>query len=211
MYRRLIVLTTLISSLFGAQAAAAPPGKPLATLEEAGAYLAKISGKPLRPFSTRDFGRDEYAEAVSVLVDATVAESTAYTVRKHLGPGLVAYVGTQRSLATPKVKGVEVVIGHGKSQFDILRIAASDAVNYGMGTEDLIRQLQQWDAEFGIDIFQAETDTIQLKLKSKPHDPHGFAQAVYKFCPDIVDQGTGSVDQLEAAILESQQVYLWWD
>src|SRR6185436_17205022 len=99
--------------------------------------------------------------------------------------GLVAFIGTRRSLAKPKANGVQVVVGCGATQFDILRIAASDAVNCDMGTEDLIKQLQSWDASFGVDIFQAETDTIQLRLKSMPSDLGAFAQQVYEFCPDI--------------------------
>jgi hypothetical protein len=132
-------------------------------------------------------------------------------IRSRLGPELVAFIGTQRSLAKPKADGVEVVVGCGSSQFDILRIAASDAVNYGKETEDLIKQLQIWDTSFGVDIFQAETDTIQLRLKSLPDDLQAFAEEVYEFCPDIVDQGVGSVDKLAEAIRASRTLLLWWD
>ncbi len=42
----------------------------------------------------------------------------------------------------------------GNDQFDILRVAASDAVNYDMLTEDLIRELRAWHRDFGIDIWR---------------------------------------------------------
>jgi hypothetical protein len=80
-----------------------------------------------------------------------------------------------------------------------------------MGTEDLIRKLRQWDDAYGIDIYMADTDTIQLRLKRLPPDLPAFAKEVYAFCPDIVDQGVGSVEALEQAIRESREVYLWWD
>ena len=181
------------------------------SLEEAGAYLAERSSQALRGYSTRDFGREEFRGARSVLVQASRAEAILEDVRRQLGPGLVAFIGTQNSFAEPKANGVEVVVGNGTSQFDILRIAASDAVNYDKGTEDLIKQLQSWDASFGVDIFQAETDTVQFRLKSMPSDMQSFAQEVYEFCPDIVDQGVGSVEELVEEIRAASAVMLWWD
>jgi hypothetical protein len=123
----------------------------------------------------------------------------------------LAFIGTTRWLGDEQHKGVEVVVGQGRSQFDILRMAKSDACNCGMGTEDIIKRLQEWHEAIGIDIFHAETDTIELNLARLPGDLNAFAQAVYDFCPDIVDQGVGSVDALKDAIQNDRHVYLWWD
>ena len=183
----------------------------ISSLDEAGSYLTEVTGKPLRPFSTRDFGREEYSEARSVLVDDSRAEPLLGIVRNSLGPGLVAFIGTRTSHAKPRPKGVDLVVGNGASQFDILRIAASDAVNFGKETEDLVKQIQAWDVAYGVDIFQAETDTIQLRLKKIPADMQKFAEEVYEFCPDIVDQGVGSVDQLANEIGTTGKLLLWWD
>lgn len=181
------------------------------SLDEAGSFIAKVTGKPLRPYSTRDFGRDEFSEARSVLIDDSDGERFLGKIRKHLGPQLVAFIGTRTSHAKPRPKGVELVVGHGASQFDILRIAASDAVNFDKGTEDLVKQIQAWDTAYGVDIFQAETDTIQLRLTKIPADLKRFAEEVYEFCPDIVDQGVGSVDQLAKDIGATGKLLLWWD
>ncbi len=106
---------------------------------------------------------------------------------------------------------MEIVVGKGGSQFDILHLGRSDACNYDMGTEDIIRKLQAWDRSYGIDIFHAETDIIELSLLKLPEDMQAFATDMYEFCPDIVDQGVGSVEALEEAIKDSREVYLWWD
>ena len=180
-------------------------------LDEAAQVLEQESGLKVRAYSTRDFGREEYSGARSVVVEEARAVPLLKSVRAHLPKGYVAFIGTQRSLAEPPVNGAEIVVGPGQSQFDILRIAASDAINYGKEAEDLIKVLQGWDHQIGIDIYAAQTDTIQLKLTSRPKDLKAFAEAVYKFCPDIVDQGTGSVDDLAKEIDAAQEVYLWWD
>jgi hypothetical protein len=111
------------------------------SLETAAAVLREKSKAEVRAFSTRDFGRAPFAGARSVLVPEGGAEALVRAVRAQLPPGYVAFVGTSRSLADRPAEGVEVVVGPGKSQFDILRIAASDAVNYDKQTEDLIRVL----------------------------------------------------------------------
>ncbi len=180
-------------------------------LEQAAQRLSELAGKPVRPYSTRDFGRENYPAARSVVVPDAVARSLVRTLRDELSEGLVAFLGCDRSLADNAAEGTELVVGLGESQFDILRIAASDAVNYGMETDDLVRKLQQYDTDFGIDIFHAETDTIEFDLKSMPGDLRAFCDDLYEFCPDIVDQGAGSIEALEKEIAERRAVFLWWD
>jgi hypothetical protein len=92
-----------------------------------------------------------------------------------------------------------------------LRLARSDACNYDKDTEEIIEKLQAWHQSWGIDVFHAETDTIELMLLALPANLPEFARDVYEFCPDIVDQGVGSVEALEQSIRNSRQVYLWWD
>jgi Domain of unknown function (DUF4253) len=73
------------------------------------------------------------------------------------------------------------------------------------------QKLQSWHESIGIQIFHAETDTIQFSLLEQPKNLGFFARAVYDFCPDVVDQGVGTIENLEQTIAESKQVYLWWD
>ncbi|WP_242107129.1 DUF4253 domain-containing protein [Luteimonas aquatica] len=180
-------------------------------LDTAASLLGKSSGQPVRLHSTRDFGREPFMAARSVLVDPAQAEALVESLRSRLGPGLIAFVGTDNSLADPPAMGSEVVVAKGADQFDILRVAASNAVNYDMATEDLIRKLKEWDAAYGIDIYMASTDTIAFRLKTLPPDLHAFAEEVYAFCPDTVDQGIGSVDALAEVIGRDRVVGLWWD
>jgi len=180
-------------------------------LQHGSQLLRQITGAEVRPYSTRDFGREKYDGAISVLVDEKKAESTLAAVRKELPTGLVAYIGTTRSLTHPPATGVELVVGLGTGPLDIIELAKTDAVNYGMVTKDLKAKLAQWDKVYGIDIWQAETDTIQLRLNKMPSNLKAFAKEVYKFCPDIVDQGVGTESALLQAIKEQKGLYLWWD
>lgn len=181
------------------------------TLEEAGRSLSRISGQPLRHFSTRDFGREEYPEARSVIAPDITATKIVDRLRPYLSDGLLTFVGCTNSLSSPPANGTEIVVASGNDQFDILRIAQSNAYNYDMETEDLIRKLRDYDAAYGIDVFHAETDTIEFRLRTMPQDLAAFAEDVYQFCPDIVDQGVGSVEALQEQINQTRSVFLWWD
>lgn len=180
----------------------------------------------VRSYSTRDFGRDQHPEALSVVIPGggpMVKDSALKAlkkVREELAKGsvpnggtrCVAWLGTTRWLGEEKNDGkVELAIAEGKDQLDILRHAASDAINYGMETEDLVKKLAAYDKKYSIDIFHAETDTIEFDVKGDVDDWGAFAKDLYKFCPDIVDQGIGTVERLEEALVDTGRVYLWWD
>lgn len=206
---RLLLAIVVFLTTSGCSWQSATPSRKAMNLDAASTRLAEISRRPLRQFATRDFGRDRNTEAKSVLVADEEAQPLVTRIRAELGPGLLAFVGCTRSLADPPDEGSEVVVAHGNSQFDILRVAQSDAANYDMYTEDLIRKLEEYHSKYGIDIFHAETDTIEFRFTTMPSDLAAFCEDLYEFCPDIVDQGVGTVEELQKEIARTRTVFLW--
>jgi hypothetical protein len=180
-------------------------------LEQAAVRLGQLSGRSVRPYATRDFGRDQNVDARSVVVAKNQASLLLANVRAEIGPGLIAFIGCTRSLAEPPDNGSEVVVAPGNSQFDILRVAQSDAVNYDLGTEDLICKLEQYHSQYGIDIFHAETDIMEFRFQAMPSDLTAFCSDLCQFCPDIANQGVGTVKKLQKKIAKTGTVFLWWD
>lgn len=173
--------------------------------------LADVSGETVRPFWTQDFGRAKRTGGYSVLIPEDSAKAMLLKLRAVLPPGYVAFVGTTRNLDDPSIHGVELVLARGNDQFDIVRLAATDGTNYAISTEDIVHRLKAWDQAFGIDIWQAETDTIQMDMKTQPKNLRKFSRELYKFCPDIVDQGVGDLESLEQDLREQHAIGLWWD
>lgn len=178
---------------------------------DAAQLLTQIYSNTVRMYSTFDFGRQQNPDCISIIVTHDTDITILLNLREKLKPGLVAFIGTTQWLGKEKNDGAEVVVCLGSSQFDILRIAQSDAINYGMKTEDLIEKLQDYDRNFGINIFHAETDTLEFELVSMPANLTSFAEDIYQFCPDIVNQGCGSISELIEIIKMTGQVSLWWD
>lgn len=174
--------------------------------------IAGVQDAAIRSYWTVDFGRVKRTEGgYSVLVDEDDAILMLDDLRAQLPEGYVAFMGTTRNLDEAHEGRVELVVAKGDNQFDIIRLAESDGINHGLDTEDIVEELIEWDDAFGITIHHAETDTIRLSMNELPDDLPAFAQRLYVFCPDIVDQGVGSVEALTTALEESKVVYLWWD
>ncbi len=193
--------------------------------------LAEYTGRSVRNYSTCDFGSEKNLDCISVVIERAgmfdpgdtldqmealseaqaEAEVLVFKIRRSLPAGVVCFVGTTRFPADGPVDGAEIVIGPGDSQFDILKHARADAINYDMDTADLISKLKKYDQEFGIDIYHAETDTVEFMLRGLPSNLTALAEDLYKFCPDMVDQGLGSTEELEEDMRESLRVCLWWD
>jgi hypothetical protein len=179
--------------------------------KDAEEMLRRLGGSEVRPYSTCDFGRERDERCISAVLPERRASALLPVIRPELPPGTVAFLGTSRWLGEELHDGVELVVGPGESQFDILRLARTDAVNYDMLTEDVVAKLREYDAAYGITITHAETDTVEFTLGRDPDDLLAFAADLYAFCPDIVDQGIGSVEALAESVEVAGAVYLWWD
>lgn len=171
----------------------------------------RVSGEPVRNYMTYDFGRARNSEAISVIASEGEALDLVAAIRAELVAGYSAFSGTDLWLGDEVHPGeVEVVVAPIATKWDILRLARTDPANYDMETEDVINWLSARDSSLQIDILQANTDTIFATLGAVPADLDSFLEELYEFCPDIVDQGTGSVEGLREMI-DARVLYLWWD
>lgn len=105
----------------------------------------------------------------------------------------------------------EVSILKTNDQFDILRAERTDGINYDLENKDVIEQLEKWNETTPFQITGASLDYVEAEFVQLPTDMDAFAAEVYAFCPDVVDQGSGSVSALAAEMKDSQTLYLWWD
>ena len=55
----------------------------------------------------------------------------------------------------------------------------------------------------------AGLDWMEARFVNPPKDFTLFAKEVYDFCPDVVDQGTETVDALAKEMQRTNTLYLW--
>ena len=78
---------------------------------------------------------------------------------------------------------------------------------------ELVPALRSWEERFGARPIGLGFDTLHLAVVRPPgpEDAAGVAEEVYALCPDIVDQGIGSVEELATTMISGSYWYFWWD
>jgi hypothetical protein len=105
----------------------------------------------------------------------------------------------------------KIAVIKGTNELDIVRYRRTDGINYNLENIDVVTKLENWKSKNDLNILVCGRDWLQFEFKTMPTDLDAFAKDAYKFCPDIVDQGVGDINNLKGAIKEMNGLYLWWD
>lgn len=77
-----------------------------------------------------------------------------------------------------------------------------------------VAALKKWHELYGAELVCLSGDTLEVRLKKRPESRSAamkLAEELYFYCPDLIDQGTGTKSNLAAALLESDWWSFWWD
>jgi hypothetical protein len=99
----------------------------------------------------------------------------------------------------------------GTDQYEILRIMQTSGDEYDITNEDVIDQLKEWEAVASFDIIGADSDWVEIEFKALPKDLKAFAEEVYDFSPDAIDEGPANIDGLIREIKETKRLFLLWE
>jgi len=104
---------------------------------------------------------------------------------------------------------IAVVKSH--DDYAYLAIVRTDGINYNLEHEAVLARYQQWQTAFDLSLIGAGQDWLEAQFGTPPQDWLTFAEQVYEFCPDVVDQGANDVETLAEEMRRSNALYLWWD
>jgi hypothetical protein len=93
----------------------------------------------------------------------------------------------------------------------ILQQIQTDGANYNIYNDSLLRIIKSFDSKYSLDLIGAGVDWCEFAIKKEPADWLAFAKEVYKVCPDVVDQGTNTVEALADEMKMTKRLYFWWD
>jgi ankyrin repeat protein len=96
-------------------------------------------------------------------------------------------------------------------QFDVVSAMGTHAANYDLGPQELVAWLRALHADLPFEITGLHHDVVEGRFLEEIREPRRLAKRMYEFCPDIVDQGTGTVAALALSLEKDRTLYLWWD
>jgi hypothetical protein len=85
------------------------------------------------------------------------------------------------------------------------------AGNPSPDSQEIVSWLRALESEQPFIVAGIGRDYIAGRFLTALKDPRELARRFNEFCPDIVNQGTGSVRNLEIELRESLYLYCWWD
>lgn len=77
-----------------------------------------------------------------------------------------------------------------------------------------VAAFRSWADRYGAVPVVMRRDVIEFKVARRPEtrdEALALAREMYAYCPDIVDQGVGTVPALAATLMASDWWYFWWD
>jgi Domain of unknown function (DUF4253) len=148
------------------------------------------------------------APGIVVSVPEDKAGNILVALRHRLQPlHYMAFVVEMNSA----LKVYKIGVLKGTDQYEILRIMHTDGDDYDISNQDVIDWLKELEKKAPFDIIGADSDWVEIQFKTVPHDLKTIVKEVYDFCPDAVEQGPGSVDELVNEIRKTKRLLLLWD
>ncbi|MBO9591529.1 MAG: DUF4253 domain-containing protein [Niabella sp.] len=95
--------------------------------------------------------------------------------------------------------------------YRILKQMATAGINYDITNDSLITIIKDLDKKYQLELIGASGDYCEFIIHRPPADWTQLAKEVYAICPDTVDQGVGSVEELARELKQNRRLYFWWD
>lgn len=148
------------------------------------------------------------ASGLTVTVEEEHAPLVMRLLRHSVEPGFLVFRSEMNFGHRPD----RVALLRASDPFAPVVVMGTSGINYEITTGMVLDRLRGWDARFGVRIVGASDDWVEAEfVHRQPEDMLAFAREVYEFCPDIVDQGTGTVEALAEEMRRTNTLYLWWD
>ena len=105
----------------------------------------------------------------------------------------------------------DIIIIKATDQFEVVKYEETSGGNYDISNDRVIEQLKKWNQDSPFTIIVADYNGVEADFYKLPKDLNQFAKDIYKFCPDTIEQGSGSEEELVKHFLNEKSFWLWWD
>jgi len=96
-------------------------------------------------------------------------------------------------------------------KYQILTQVQTDGINWEIDNDSLINIIKRFDKKYSLELVGAGDDWCEFTINKQITDWMALAKEAYKVCPDVVEQGTGTVEILAEEMKRTNRLYFWWD
>lgn len=174
--------------------------------------VKKETGNELKQLKGYNIETDEEIEVNGILSEVSQEDAllVVYVLRPTLSPmGYLAFL-SERNFGIAG-QNDELAILKTTDEYEILRVKHTNGYNYDIDSQEIIAKLKEWDNRYQLEIIGADFDWFEAEFSTTPDNMIAFAKEVYDFCPDVVEQGTETVEKLAEEMKREQTIYCWWD
>lgn len=88
----------------------------------------------------------------------------------------------------------------------------TNGANWDLNPSDVVSWLEKLEKKQPFELSNITRDRLEGAFQTPIAEPERLAQSMYQFCPDIVDQGCGSLEVLVQELKKAPAtLFLWWD
>lgn len=169
--------------------------------DEAKAPLHRMSGYDEKGFQIMVRG-------IVVSVPECRTESVLSVLRTRLAPfGVMVFIVDMNEA----IKSDKIAFLKGTDQYEILRVMHTNGDEDDISHEDIIERLKEWEKKYPFSIIGAEHDWVEIEFQVLPGNVKTFAEEVYDFSPDVVDEDLGTVQELAKDLQTTKRLLMWWE
>jgi hypothetical protein len=104
-----------------------------------------------------------------------------------------------------------IAVLHTVDKYQILRQVQTNGINWEIDNDSLINIIKKFDDKYSLELVGAGDDWCEFKINNDVKNWMALAKEAYKVCPDIVEQGSGTVPKLSEEMKRTKKLYFWWD
>lgn len=154
-------------------------------------------------------GEEKQIEGMSFVIDADHEDETLTELNFHLKKkGFYTFV-TDKDHTNHEY--IRIGIMRVTDPYKVMEYKQTNGSNYDVETSDIIEKLKKWEEKYSFEVTGIDFDWIEIKFHDVPTDLNHLVSEVHTFCPDAVDDLTGSTEELAASIQQTKRLFLWWD
>lgn len=144
---------------------------------------------------------DDYQLQPIAGLSVAVRRSDVQPILASLQPRLTPFgyraFWSERCDTNGRKESDEIAVARTDSDTFILGIRRPNGANYGLSPDDVANKIQDWKGRCQCQVVGAATDWVAIDFETLPGGACRFAEEVYNFCPDTVEQGVGLMNEAD--------------